>query len=138
MPKHPLHILLVDDSPADSRLVQIWLKRSSVVGRVDAVDTGAAALARLRGEGPFAGQALPDLVLHDVNLPDMLVWDVIDAARLALGAGCPPFLILAGTHSDSDAALAASRQAWRYLAKPFDADEFEQLIALIESFGEVS
>jgi hypothetical protein len=57
-------ILLVEDDPDDQRLVQEALTESPVPVRLRVVPDGAAALAFLRHEGPYAAATQPDLVFR--------------------------------------------------------------------------
>ncbi|MHC5655884.1 response regulator [Stappia sp.] len=66
-PENEAFILLVEDDPDDVRLIEMALKASSVPVRINTVEDGADALAFLDAQG----DALPDLVLLDLNLPVM-------------------------------------------------------------------
>lgn len=60
-------ILLVEDDPDDIRLIHMALERAGVPLRILTVEDGTEALAALEA----AGEALPDLILLDLNLPIM-------------------------------------------------------------------
>jgi CheY-like chemotaxis protein len=60
-------ILLVEDDPDDVRLIEMALRDASIPIRITTVSDGAEALAHLEG----CDDALPDLVLLDLNLPVM-------------------------------------------------------------------
>jgi chemotaxis family two-component system response regulator Rcp1 len=65
----PLHILLVEDNPADVRLTQELLKEVPILTSLSVVGDGEQAMAFLRREGQYAGAPLPDFILLDLRLP---------------------------------------------------------------------
>ncbi|MDX1610741.1 MAG: hypothetical protein R3185_00115, partial [Candidatus Thermoplasmatota archaeon] len=56
-------VLVVEDNPADARLVQETLSRTTPGTEVIVVGDGEEAMNFLRGQGPFHGAPRPDLVL---------------------------------------------------------------------------
>lgn len=62
-------ILLVEDDPADVRLIQVALQRSRIPHALGVVMDGEAALRYLRREGGYANRRRPDLMLLDLYLP---------------------------------------------------------------------
>ena len=59
----PVEILVVEDVPADLRLLQIAIEAHGMHARLHAVPDGGQALGALRGE------LRPDLVLLDLKMP---------------------------------------------------------------------
>jgi two-component system response regulator len=131
-----ISVLIVDDSRADARLAQLWLRKSQRVQESHAVQSGDEALAFLRREEPFAQAPPTHLVLLDVQLPDMLGWDLIAELRRDPALARIPVIVLTGTTYDADARRATALGVARYLAKPFDAEEYAKLLGEIESVVE--
>ncbi len=129
----PITILVVDDSRADARLAQLWLRSSAVVRDVELVHSGREALAFLRREGPFAQAPIPHMLVLDVHLPDMLGWELLVKLRQDEALSGIPVVVLTGTVTDADAQRARELGVARYLCKPFDADEFTALVREIET-----
>jgi len=67
--EEPLHILLVEDNPADVRLRQELLKEVPIPTSLSVVNDGEQAMAFLRREGQYAGAPSPDFILLDLRLP---------------------------------------------------------------------
>ena len=68
----PIHVLLVEDNPADADLTIETIETlatNQIRPRVSTVVDGCEALDFLRARPPFAGRSLPDLILLDLNLP---------------------------------------------------------------------
>jgi CheY-like chemotaxis protein len=106
-------ILLVDDDEAKRYLMGTWLRRAGHI--VTEVGTGRAALDRV-------GDA--ELVLLDVNLPDMIGYEV---CKLIKGdpatAAIPVVQISATAVQTSDRALGLTQGADAYLTDPNEPDE---------------
>lgn len=131
-------LLIVDDSRADARLAQLWLRKSQRFQEVCAVATGGEALAFLRRKEPFAEAPPVQLLVVDVQLPDMLGWELIAQLRADPEFAQIPVVVLTGTTCEADARRARSLGVARYLTKPFDAEEFAVLVAEIEQVLDAS
>lgn len=103
-------ILVVDDEPSVTFLVEELLDRERVVGAADAEAFFAAM-----------GAERPDLVLLDVGLPDTDGFQI--ASRLAGMPGSPPFMFLTAQDSGEDAARGIGLGALDYIRKPFAGPE---------------
>lgn len=104
-------ILIVDDDPQLRETVTI------VLGTQD-YQVQAAASGK---EGLTQGLALsPDLVILDVNLPDMEGFEVVRELRRFSAV---PVLMLTGRTESTDIVSGLDSGADDYLTKPFKADE---------------
>ena len=63
-----INVLLVEDDPGDVLMTREAFGEY-LHNRLDVVTDGAAALAYLRHEEPYADVPRPDLILLDLNLP---------------------------------------------------------------------
>ena len=81
--------------------------------QVDAVDTGNAALSRVRA-------LVPDLIILDLNLPD---WDGLDLFPLLRGGRSIPMIILSARGQKTDKLKALGLGADDYITKPTDLEE---------------
>ena len=102
-------ILLVEDDEALSASLSEQLRLHEETD-VEAVETGAAALERIR-DGHF------DLLILDVGLPDM---DGRELCRLMRRAAVKaPIIMLTGADTEADTILGLDAGANDYIAKPF-------------------
>ncbi|HMC26183.1 MAG TPA: response regulator, partial [Verrucomicrobiae bacterium] len=105
----PIKILLVEDSPVDSRLLQLLLGESKTMYFAwTCVARLTEALAKLRNE-QF------DVVLSDLTLPDSQGLDTFQALR-AQAPGMP-MIVLSGTDDETMAVKAVREGAQDYLVK---------------------
>lgn len=102
-------ILLADDSSTIRKIVVLTFSGTDV--RVDAVDSGAAALRRLE-------QSRPDLILADVVMPAPNGYEL--CRQVKSGAGAVPVILLSSAFEPYDERLAADCGADRHLVKPFE------------------
>jgi two-component system, LytTR family, response regulator len=108
----PIRVLVVDDEPIARRRVRRMLRLEPDVDQVDEVGSGGEAIAAIRKERP-------DLVLLDVQMPDVDGFGVVDA----LGAEQMPPTIFVTAYNEY-AVRAFDVNAIDYLLKPYDPDRF--------------
>lgn len=105
------YILLVDDDPNISRLVQLYLEKEGF--EVRTADRGDDALSEFR-------KLPPDLMLLDVMLPGMDGWQVLKAIRKT---STIPIIMLTAKDETFDKVLGLELGADDYITKPFDTKE---------------
>ena len=105
------YILLVDDDPNISRLVQLYLEKEGF--EVKTADRGDDALAMFR-------KLPPDLMLLDVMLPGMDGWQVCRTIRKT---STIPIIMLTAKDETFDKVLGLELGADDYITKPFDSKE---------------
>ncbi|HYQ69235.1 fused response regulator/phosphatase [Actinophytocola sp.] len=122
VPTEPATILVVDDAEANRYLLSSWLRR--VGYRVTEASTGAEALSSLTGERP-------DLLLLDVNLPDMSGLDVCAQVKADPRTAVVPVIHVSATAVEpEDEARGLTGGADAYLLEPVDP---RVLVATIEA-----
>ncbi len=112
-------ILVVDDEPGIVDLVSYGLRREGY--EVEAVEDGAAALARARAER-F------DLVVLDVMLPGM---SGLDVCRTLRSESDIPILMLTARDAEVDLVVGLEVGADDYVAKPFSMAELVSRVRAI-------
>ena len=114
-------VLSIEDNPVNQLLVEALLARWPQVTLLQAV-TGAAGLEMMRTHKP-------DLVLLDVNLPDMSGLKVMEDMAADLNLQSTTVIVLSADALTADVALARERGAVNYLTKPIDPRRFFDSIA---------
>jgi two-component system OmpR family response regulator len=115
-----MRILVVEDNAQLARGLTAVLRGSGYA--VDAVGDGAAAVAVLAAER-F------DLVILDLNLPDMDGLDVL--RRLRARQGSASVLVLSARGELDDRVRGLDLGADDYMTKPFDVDELEARVRML-------
>ena len=108
----PLHILVVDDDPINSRMVQFLLGEQGYT--VDTIDSPRGALALVE-------KRLPDLLLLDVNMPQLSGFDLYQRMR-DKGYDLPVIFVTAKDEVE-DRVLGLRMGADDYICKPFQPAE---------------
>jgi CheY-like chemotaxis protein len=114
--ERPVSILSIEDNSANTRLMEMVL-----AARPDAVLTTAThGMDGLRA----ARQEEPDLILLDLNLPDVSGLEILKRLRRSATTAHVPVVVVSADASESkvDAALAAGADA--FLTKPISVDRF--------------
>jgi two-component system alkaline phosphatase synthesis response regulator PhoP len=104
-------ILVVDDEPKIVRLARDYLERSNF--RVLPAADGVSALAAAR-------QEQPDLVILDLNLPEL---DGLDVCRALRRESSVPIIMLTARAEELDRLLGLELGADDYIVKPFSPRE---------------
>lgn len=127
-------ILLVDDDPADARLIRRAVERGNIALDITWAEDGEVALARLRFEEPYADGRRPDLILLDLNMPKKDGTVVLAEIRADSDLQTIPVVILTTSRADEDVEKSYRLGANAYIAKPQDLHEFAKIIQGIEDF----
>ena len=128
------HILVIEDSLADVRLMREALRDVKPPVSVHIAEDGEKALSFLRREGQFAGVPRPSLILLDFNLPrsdsrELLRWIKADERLRTV-----PVAVLTSSDSEKDIRDAYQLYANCFLKKPIDLDSFFALIRAAAHF----
>lgn len=106
-----LQILIVEDDYDAAEIMDALLR--DVGFQTTIAENGSEALAAIT-------KSMPDLVLLDLNLPDMHGMDILRHVRINSHL---PMIVVSGFGKDRDRVLALEQGADDYLTKPFSADE---------------
>jgi two-component system, chemotaxis family, response regulator Rcp1 len=131
---HPIEILLVEDSPADTELAQEVLRDAKVANVVHAVDNGDDAIAFVRRTGRFAHRPRPDLILLDLNLPGRDGREVLEEIKADPELRTIPVIVLTTSAEARDVERAYKSYVNAYITKPLNLDAFASVARSIEDF----
>ncbi len=132
-PRH-IDILLVEDNPVDAMLTREAFEEARLYNRLTIVEDGVEAMAYLRGEGPYAGAAQPDLVLLDLNLPRKNGIEVLAEMKGDPRLKYIPVIILTTSSAEGDILQSYAHHANCYVVKPVGLDNFLKAAQAIGSF----
>ncbi len=130
----PIEILLVEDNPADVRLMEEVLRESKVVNNLTVAEDGIAAMAVLRREKGHAGFMNPDIILLDLNLPKKDGREVLAEIKEDPRLKRIPVTILTTSNAGEDISRSYALHANCYITKPFDLDDFINMIKAFDNF----
>jgi two-component system sensor histidine kinase/response regulator len=114
-------IMIVDDNPANLRLLEDMLLQQG--HEVRSFPRGRLALAA-------ALRNPPDLILLDINMPEMNGYEVCEHLKSTEGISGVPVIFLSALDETEDKLKAFRSGAVDYISKPF---EFEEVHARVET-----
>lgn len=121
----PLEILLVEDNPADVRLIQLILEDAEFHVNFTVATNGREALTILgEWDGGGADVGRPDMILLDLNMPVMDGREVLAAREKDANLSRIPVVVLTTSQSPDDLEYAYSKCISSYITKPVDVFQF--------------
>ncbi|MBN2417787.1 MAG: response regulator [Deltaproteobacteria bacterium] len=115
------HILIVDDSPVNVRLLSSILTKQGY--RVQSELSGQAALNMI-------SDTPPDLILLDINMPEMNGYEVCEQLKSEAYTADIPIIFISALEDISDKVRAFEVGGVDYIPKPF---EFKEVIARVDT-----
>src|SRR5712671_5867598 len=114
-------IMVVDDQPANLKLLEVMLQRHGY--EVRSFPRGRLALAA-------AAQNPPDLILLDINMPEMSGYEVCERLKSNPELSAVPVIFLSALNATGDKVKAFQTGGVDYITKPF---QFEEVRARVET-----
>ena len=130
--EHSKRILLAEDDPGHAALIKRALTRANIDCCVDVVGNGVEAIDYLFGRGQERqATAMPDLVLLDLNMPEMNGRQVLQELRRVRsqdGLTLPPVVVLTASNDDADINDSYNLGAQSFIRKPVHHGRFEEAV----------
>jgi CheY-like chemotaxis protein len=126
-------VLIVDDEPADVRLLQMALRQGGYPCNISIAGNGAEALDLLRGNFK-ARRPAPDLILLDLNMPQMNGREFLQHVKSDQALRLAPVVVVSTSDAERDVVAAYELGASGYLSKPVDIDDLFSAIRRIEDY----
>jgi two-component system, chemotaxis family, response regulator Rcp1 len=130
----PIHILLVEDNPADIDLMREALISNRIPFRLTIAQTAGDALDVAFRRGDYTSSPKPDIVMLDLKLGTESGHDVLRQLKTATETHCIPVIVLSSSGADPDVREAYGAFANCYITKPFQLDEFVEVVRQVENF----
>lgn len=130
----PIDILIVEDNPADIRLVQEILKKGKMLINLHAALDGVEAMEYLRMEGRYKDAIRPDLVLLDLNMPRKDGREVLEEIKSDEKLKSIPVVVMTISKAEEDILRSYNLHANAYIVKPIELNQFMNVVRSIEDF----
>jgi CheY-like chemotaxis protein len=131
----PLTVLLVEDDAADAVLVEEFFDSHAYPANLYRVSDGVEALRYLTGEGQFAGEPIPDLILLDLNMPRMGGRELLRTLKASDSPWLTiPVIVLTTSSAEDDVAGSYRDHANAYVTKALNYDAFQTSMAELHTF----
>lgn len=127
-------VLLIDPNPEDVQLFLEAVENEKIANNIHTVSNGAEARDFLHQRGDYADAPRPNLVLLDVDLPEMDGHGLLDEINHDSKLAEIPVLIISGSDDAEAVAQSYDLHANAYVQKPVDPDEFIDVVRNLENF----
>jgi CheY-like chemotaxis protein len=131
-----LHILLVEDSRADAKIIERALREGDVPHRLTVIRDGTVALDYLFGlldEGVEPHRE-PDLILLDLNLPGIDGSQVLGRIKADPHLRIIPVIVLTTSSRDEDVLRMYQAGANTYISKPAEYARYRELVSALRAY----
>lgn len=133
-PRQSAEALLIDPNPEDTQLFLDALADEKIANHVHTVSTGAEALDFLHQRGDYSDSPNPNLILLDVELPEMDGHELLETLTDDLELAEVPVIVLTSSNDAEAVAQSYNLYANAYVQKPVDPDEFIDVVRNLENF----
>lgn len=132
--KQSPEILIVEDNPADVRLIKEALKETSIQATLHILNDGSIATKFLDKAKKKSLEDLPNLILLDLNLPGKSGLEILAHIKGDDTLKRIPVIVLSSSQNPNDIAKAYDLHANCYLMKPVDFEPFINIVKAVEYF----
>lgn len=129
-----MHILLVEDNPADVLITKRALSKMESKSHLSCVPNGEDALAFLRREKEFADAPRPDLIFLDIKLPKLSGHEVLAIIKADESLRMIPVVVLTNSTLSADVDAAYRNYANSYVEKAADFETYQQVLFEIQEY----
>ena len=130
----PLAILVVEDDPADQKLIKLSLKEQKIIGDVYIVPSAEEALDFLYRRGKYTKAPRPDLILLDLNMPGMGGKGFLRRVKEDQGLRQIPVVVITVSEADKDIIDSYNLYASGYIHKPMTLKELKEAMQKLKEY----
>lgn len=130
----PIHILMVEDNPADVELTKEAFGEGKLVNTLVIVNDGEEALDYIYKRARYADVETPDIILLDLNLPKISGKEVLATLKSDPDYSSIPVIILSSSEDTADIKATYALNANSFVTKPVAIDDFLEVVKSIEHF----
>jgi len=131
----PITILLVEDDPADQKLIKVSLESQLVANDLYVVNTGEEGMDFLHQRGDYSSVVpRPDLILLDLNMPGMGGKEFLKRIKDDKNLKQIPVVIVTTSDLEKDIIDSYNLQASGYVRKPVTLDGFKEVMKKIGEY----
>ncbi|MFO7604790.1 MAG: response regulator [Desulfurivibrionaceae bacterium] len=129
-----VHLLLVEDNPADARITLEAIKEVGMAEKITILHSAEVAEQFLRRRGRYADAERPDLVLLDLNLPGRAGLEILAMIKKDPALVAIPVIILSTSHAEQDVRDSYAMHANCYIVKPLSYERLLEILIKINEF----
>jgi two-component system, response regulator len=125
-------ILAIEDSDSDLYLLQRVLDESPGPKRVVRARDGEQAIALIRELAGGVREALPDLIVIDLNMPRVDGFEVLEQLVAQKALSAIPVIVVTSSQQEADRQRAMASGADAYFVKPLEFSRYKELPQIMD------
>lgn len=129
--RQELKVLLVEDNPADARLVKEALIDCQIAVDMQEVCDGEEAFKYVSRLGKYDKASRPDLIILDLNMPKKNGHEFLNDSKRILDEEDIPVILLTASDREPDIQKALDKKMNFYLCKPVNAHKLKTVLCAI-------
>ena len=134
MPKTTSNLLIIDDSETDSLVMREALSKVMMAGNIQTLNSASDAIDLLNFKGDFQEAERPNLILLDLNMPDLDGFEFLRIVKKDPRFIHIPVIVLSGSNDSKEIFECYKLGANCFIQKPTDITKFKQIVAIINEF----
>jgi two-component system, chemotaxis family, response regulator Rcp1 len=127
-----VRILVIEDNVSDVFLLDRALKKQDFPFELVHLLNGADALAFIRRQGAYVDEAIPNLILLDMNLSKYTAADILHEIRGAGHLAGVPVCVWSSSRSRRDLSLLNATGVSHFIPKPTGLNQFMEIGKIIK------
>ncbi len=132
--KTPIEILLVEDNPAETRLIMEVFDENEHPVNITGVKDGIEAMDYLYKKGEYKNCKTPSLIILDLNLPKKSGIELLEEIKTDDKLRHIPVIVLTGSKDDNDIFESYEHYANACMSKSINFDEFRKDIRIFRNY----
>jgi chemotaxis family two-component system response regulator Rcp1 len=131
-----LHIMLIEDSPTDAKIIERALREGAVPHRLTVLPDGRQALDYLFGllDETAEPDREPDLILLDLNLPGIDGHQVLSQIKADPQLRTFPVIVLTTSSREEDVIRTYQAGANTYIPKPSEYARYRDVVSALRTY----
>ena len=132
--KTPIEILLVEDNPAETRLIMEVFNENEHPVNITGVKDGIKAMDCLYKKNEYKNSKTPSLIILDLSLPTKSGFEVLEEIKTDDKLRHIPVVVLTGSKDDSDIFESYDHYANACMGKSINFDKFRENIRSFRNY----
>lgn len=129
-----IRILLIEDNPGDAIITETAFEEIGMNAEVSVAPDGIIGLRYLNKQAEFKEAITPDLILLDINMPEMNGKEVLKTIKEDKNLKTIPVIMLTSSEAEVDILSSYDSHANSYIVKPVTIDRFIDVAKSIQKF----
>lgn len=132
--RNSVEILLVEDNPAETRLITEIFDEDTNIANIIEVGDGIEAMDYLHKRGEYKNCKTPSLIILDLNIPKKNGIEVLEEIKTDSKLKSIPVIALTGSNDDNDVFKSYGHHVNAYITKSIDFNKFRKDMCAFKNF----